>query len=249
MSTLARMDLLTPGWMSTLLLVVIGTTSCESTSPGGSGGAPAGLTVVTSTSGVQPDGNGYILMVDGSAQGDIGPNDSLTVKEVDPGSHAVELADIEFNCATLGQFTRTVSIESDAGAVVGYSVACDATSRSRITFVKYPDLGNAEVILTNADGSDLVSLTDSLGVMKPEMRMPSISWSPDGNRVAFTRLGGGLFATTGEGTGVVQLAPLGLSPKWSGDGQKVAFLAAEFVSQPCCWNIFVAASDGSGSGN
>ncbi len=97
-------------------------------------------------------------MVDGTAHGSIGPNDSVAVEGVDPGSHAVELADIEFNCATVGPFTRTVSLGSDAGAVVDYSLACDAPSRSRIVFLKYWPYSNAEVTLMNADGSDLVNL-------------------------------------------------------------------------------------------
>jgi hypothetical protein len=219
--------------MAPLLLAVVGVAACESTGPGpGTGGFPGGLTLVTITSGIQPDGDGYTIMVDGTAHASIGPIDSVTVEEVDPGSHEVELADIEFNCATLGQFTRTVTVESDAGTVVDYTVACDAASRSRIAFVKYPDDSNAEVMLMNSDGSDLTSLSGSLGAVKPEMRLPSVSWSPDGKRVAFTRWDGGLYATTGEGNDVVQLAPLGLSPKWSGDGRMVAFLAAEYVGNP-----------------
>jgi hypothetical protein len=238
---------LAPGWIGAILLSVIGSTSCDNTAPD-TGGSPGGLTLVTTTTGIQPDGDGYTVMVDGTAHGSIGPIDSVTVEGVDPGSHAVELADIEFNCATLGQFTRTVTVGSDAGTVVDYGVACDAASRSRIVFLKYWPYSNAEVTLMNADGSDLVSLTDSLGLARPELpQQPSVTWSPDGNRVAFTRSDGALYATTGDGGGVVQLAPLGIAPLWSGNGSKVAFLAADFLGQACCWDIFVAESDGSGA--
>jgi Tol biopolymer transport system component len=237
--------------LALLLLAVVGLAACESSGtdpdPGpGPGGPPGTMTLVTATSGTQPDSDGYTIMLDGTAHGSIGPTDSVTVEGLEPGSHAVELADIEFNCATLGQFTRTVTIGSDAGAVVDYGVACDTESRSRISFVRYPAYSNAEVMLMNADGSDLTSLSDSLGAIKPQMHLPSVRWSPDGKRVAFTRWDGGLYATTGEGNHVVQLSPNGLSPQWSGDGRQVVFLAADQSGQPCCWDLFIAESDGSG---
>jgi Tol biopolymer transport system component len=233
------------GWMGLLLPMVIGSVSCESTDPPTSG-STGGLTLVTSTAGIQPDDDGYTIMVDGTAHGTVGPNERQTVPGIDAGSHAVELSNIEFNCATLGQFTQTVSVASDTDAVVEYSVACDAVSRSRIAFVRDQIFEQAEVMVMNADGSDISSLKDSLGAVYPHgVLLPPVSWSSDGNRVAFTRADGGLYATTGVGTEVVQLAPSGASPLWSEDGRKVAFLAAESGTELCCRDIFVAESDGS----
>jgi len=242
-----RTGLRARGWIPTLLVAVIGGISCDGTAPG-TGSSPGGLALVTSTSGIQPDSDGYTVMVDGQAHGSIGPNDSLTVRDVGTGSHAVELSDIDFNCATLGQFTRTVSVSPEADAVVAYSVACDAVSRSRIAMV-----GDAigytswhEILLMNADGSDPVSLTDSLGaVARPGGLHAVVGFSADGRRVVFTRFDGGLYASTGEGTGVLQLADSGTSPMWSADGRKVAYLAKAPGSDSCCWDIFVAESDGS----
>ena len=246
MSRVATMHLLAPGWMVPLLLVVVGGVSCDSTAPG-HGGSTGGLALVTSTAGIQPDNDGYTIMVDGNAQGSVGANDSVMVAGIDAGSHAVELADVEFNCATLGQFTRTVSVEDDAETVVGYSIACDSVSRSRIAFVKGLDL-NVEIFLVNADGSDATSLKARLGAVFPEGgdAMPPVRWSADGNRVAFVRADGALYVANADGTGLIQLAPAGTSPIWSEDGRKVAFLAPDPPgSEACCRNIFVAESDGS----
>jgi Tol biopolymer transport system component len=233
------------GRMGALLLPVIGGTSCDNEGSGPNG-SPGGLALVTSTTGVQPDGDGYTIMVDGMPHGSIGPNDSLTVAGIDPGSHAVELSDIEFNCATLGQFTRTVAVSADAGAVVHYSVACDARSRSRIAFVGDRDFENAEVFVMNADGTGVTSLKDSVGAIHVRSTLlPSVNWSADGNRLAFTRADGALYATTGAVAGVIQLAAAGMTPIWSEGGEKVAFLLADPGTQGCCWNIFVAEGDGS----
>jgi TolB protein len=246
MSRVATMHLLAPGWMGPLLLAVVGGVSCDSTAPG-RGGSTGGLALVTTTAGIQPDNDGYTIMVDGNAQGTVGANDSVMVAGINAGSHAVELADVEFNCATLGQFTRTVSVEDDAETVVDYSIACDAVSRSRIAFVKGLDL-DVEIFLVNADGSDATSLKASLGAVFPEGgdALPPVRWSADGNRVAFVRADGALYVANADGTGLVQLAPAGTSPIWSEDGRKVAFLAPDPPgSEVCCRNIFVAESDGS----
>ena len=123
MSRVATTHPLARGWMGPLLLMVIGSASCENTDPS-TGGSTGGLALVTSTAGIQPDDDGYTIMVDDRTE-DIGPNDSLTVAGVNAGSHTVELSDIEFNCATLGQFTRTVSVSRCRGPS-GLFVACDA---------------------------------------------------------------------------------------------------------------------------
>jgi Tol biopolymer transport system component len=241
MSSVARMHLLAPVWTGPLLLAVVGGVSCDSTAPG-RGGSTGGLALVTTTAGIQPDNDGYTIRVDGNSQGTVGANDSVMVAGIDAGSHAIELADVEFNCATLGQFTRTVAVEDDAEAVVDYSIACDAVSRSRIAFVQGLNL-DVEIFLVNADGSDVTSLKASLGAVFPEGggALPPVRWSADGNRVAFVRADGALYVANADGTGLVQLAPAGTSPLWSEDG-RVAFLA---LDQACCRNIFVAESDGS----
>jgi Tol biopolymer transport system component len=246
MSTVARLYRLAPGWMGPLLLVVMGGVSCESSAPG-TGGSTSGLALVTTTAGIQPDQDGYTIIVDGNARGTVGANDSVTVAGIEAGPHSVELADVEFNCATLGQFTRSVSVEEDAETVVDYSIACDTVSRSRIALVRGLDL-SVEVFVMNADGSDATSLKTSLGAVFPQGgdALPPVSWSADGNRVAFVRADGGLYVANADGTGLIQIALTGTSPIWSENGRKVAFLAVDPIgSEGCCRSIFVAESDGS----
>ncbi|HEY8259358.1 MAG TPA: hypothetical protein VIG08_16995 [Gemmatimonadales bacterium] len=226
------------------LLVLIGcSAACGSTEPGQTGSG--GLSVVTTTIGIQPDTNGYIVLVDGVRYKAVGANDSVTVPGIPPGSHTVELFGIAFNCATLGEFARTVSVSAEADTPIDYSVACDAVSRSRIGFVR-----GGTVAIMNADGSEIRNLFDSLGAVFTEVTpfAAPFNWSGDGSRVAFTRADGALYATTADGTGVIQLAPSGTWPIWSEDGEEVAFLVDESAAhqKQCCYvNVFVARSDGS----
>ncbi len=117
---------------STCLVFAIGLAACgnEVTHPGGGGT----LELVTSTAGTEPDQDGYTIMVDGAVHGTIGPNDRVAVPGMEAGTHTVELAQIQFNCATLGAFTRAVAVTADGPASVDYDVQCDARSRARIAW-------------------------------------------------------------------------------------------------------------------
>ena len=49
-----------PTTMHLLLLAVLGGTSCDGTAPG-PGGSPGGLALVTTSAGIQPDNDGYLV--------------------------------------------------------------------------------------------------------------------------------------------------------------------------------------------
>jgi Tol biopolymer transport system component len=187
------------------------------------GGGEAGLQLSTQTTGTQPDSDGYTIKVDGTAHGTIGPNDQVTVTDVEPGDHTVELSQIQFNCATLGAFTRPVTLSATAGAAVDYSVQCDDPARSRVSYST--DIFDAEIFVVNADGTDPQSLTDLVGAVRaPDPQQP-VNWSGDGTKMAFTRADSALYMANADGTGVVQLAPQGYQPIWQRDGRKIAFLS------------------------
>jgi Tol biopolymer transport system component len=123
--------------------------------------------------------------------------------------------------------TRTVALTSLSG---------------RIAFDNHED-----VWAIDADGTDLIRLTDSPGFdFDP-------SWSPDGSRIAFRSERSGdpeIWVMNADGSDQRRLAA-GLSPAWSPDGSKIAYASpGEILCPPGqglqCSGLSIMNADGSG---
>ncbi len=70
------------------------------------------------------------------------------------------------------------------------------------------------------------------------------AFSPNGKRIAFTRLGVGIFSMNIDGTGLRRLTSNGRdnSPAWSPDGKQIAFLRPAVSG----WRIYVMSASGAG---
>ena len=106
---------------------------------------------------------------------------------------------------------------------------------------------NREDVWTiNADGTDLMQLTDSPGFdFDP-------SWSPDGTRIAFRSERSGdteIWLMNADGSGQHRLA-MGLSPAWSPDGWMIAYASPGTINCPPgrgleCTGLSIMKADGS----
>ena len=108
---------------------------------------------------------------------------------------------------------------------------------SRIAFVTSRD-DDPEIYLMDADGSNLVRLTNNPGLDS----FPA--WSPDGSRIVFMSerdQGSGIYTMNADGTDVVWIIGDGLAPHWSPDGTRIALWF-------CCegGDVFVMNADGTG---
>jgi len=128
-----------------------------------------------------------------------------------------------------------------------------AAAAGRIAFTSDRDgpdpvghLGNQEIYVMNADGTDQRRLTNHAAMDE----LPA--WSPDGKRIAFSsrREGGSdIFLMNGDGTGLTRLTRLtdmglyAFHARWSPDGKRIAFQS--FVRP----DIFVINVDGTGLTN
>jgi hypothetical protein len=90
MSSRKRLDLLVLG----LLATAAGCGGGDLTVPSTTGT----LEVTTATSGSEQDGDGYSVRIDAGAAQAIGTAATLTMGDISPGNHTVQLADVAPNC-------------------------------------------------------------------------------------------------------------------------------------------------------
>jgi Tol biopolymer transport system component len=93
---------------------------------GGDGGeitTPTGSLEIRTTTSGDPLGD-YQFAVDGGTTAPIGANASITVADVEAGSHVIELSGVPQGCAVTGENPRTVSVTAGAGTIVEFAVSC-----------------------------------------------------------------------------------------------------------------------------
>jgi hypothetical protein len=108
------------------------------------GSTTGGLEVTSQTSGADQDADGYSISVDGSDQGPLGANATVTLGNLAPGSHVVGLAGVANNCSIDGDPLRAVTVSPGQTASVTFAVTCSQLP---------PDVGNLQ-ITTNTSGTD-----------------------------------------------------------------------------------------------
>ncbi|MEA2712996.1 MAG: hypothetical protein QOK27_957 [Gemmatimonadales bacterium] len=136
-----------PGIGALFLLSALGVHACgggDLTTPPTTGT----LEVTTSTTGDQPDPDGYTVQVDAEPAQLIGSAATLRITEVAAGSHTIQLSGVAANCTVSSDNPRTVSVTAGEATAVTFAVACSAA----------PSTGSLEVTSsiggpsTDADG-------------------------------------------------------------------------------------------------
>lgn len=80
--------------------------------------------VITSTTGVDIDPNGYTVGVEGVADQAVGVNDTVSVTDVVWGERTVELLNLESNCTVSGDNPRTVAVPQVGVVETTFDVSC-----------------------------------------------------------------------------------------------------------------------------
>jgi Tol biopolymer transport system component len=204
--------------------------------------SPAGsLEIVTETSGMTIDTNGYGFSIDGVMEGAITSNATEILFGLEPGTHTIELDGIAANCQVGGDNPRSLAISVDAVTRAEFQISCAAALLDYIAFVSERD-GNKEIYAVTRTGSEFANLTRH----PASDDQPSVS--PDGTRIAFTSDRDGvrdIHVMAHDGSEPINLTNSPSeeeTPAWSPDGRKLAFASTRDGNQ----DIYIMNSDGSG---
>jgi hypothetical protein len=124
--------------------LLLGTTATLWSSCGGGAELTAPTTgtieVTTSTSGDEPDPDGYTLTLDDVEVQAIGVAASATLPDLPPGTYRIGLTGISANCTVSGGNPRTVTVAAGETAAEAMTVVCTTPP---------PDVGSLEVTTTS----------------------------------------------------------------------------------------------------
>jgi hypothetical protein len=84
------------------------------------------INVTTSTTGDDPDADGYTVTVDGAANQHVDASGSTTFDNVPLGDHAVELSGLASDCTVNGDNPVQVSVTGDSPGDASFSITCTA---------------------------------------------------------------------------------------------------------------------------
>ena len=188
--------------------------------------------VTTVTSGIDPDPNGYSVLLDDGQQRSLPATGSVTIEGVSAGDHNVILFAVASNCTVTGQNPQTVHVTTGSitrdTARSTFQVGCVAVQK--IAFER-----EGTIVVVYADGSNAVTLVQGTGP----------TWSPDGAKIAHAAISCydyyyynycypvGLAVT---GVGQLTSDPSDAQPAWSPDGTKIAFTSSR-SGHPGLWVV------------
>lgn len=86
------------------------------------------LRIVTTTSGLDPDPDGYRFVVDDGASQPIGVNAAVTLANVAASGHTIRLSEVAANCAVQGTNPRSASVPAGGTTDVSFAITCAATT-------------------------------------------------------------------------------------------------------------------------
>jgi hypothetical protein len=127
------------------------------------------LVIVTATSGLAQDADGYSVSVDGGTNQSIGTSATVRVNNVSAAEHTVQLSGLAANCTVTGSNPRGVVVPAGGTARVNFAITCAATVGSlRVTIEGLPSGAAAAVTVSGPDNfSEAMSATRTLNGLAP----------------------------------------------------------------------------------
>jgi hypothetical protein len=102
--------------------------ACGSEDPAG---VPARtLEITVTTSGDEPDADGYTIQVDAEPARPVPPSEILQHRDINPGEHTVYVGDVADNCEVQGANPRTIDVPAEGTTAITIEVVCTARTGS-----------------------------------------------------------------------------------------------------------------------
>lgn len=136
------------------------------------------LQVWSLTGGLELDGDGYSVTLDGAWSQSVASNGVVIFSFLAPGEHSVELGRLAENCTVLDPNPRTVNVIADTSIEMSFTVACAAPVTVSVAFVSDRD-GDFEIYVLWAGTLFPVNVTND-----PRTDYGP-AWSPDGSEITF----------------------------------------------------------------
>lgn len=164
--------------------------------------------VVLTTTGANPDPDGYMVMVDDSNVTKARVNDTVLVTGVRLDRHVLALDDVATNCVVDSASSRTFFLTSARDTVLNVTVGCVAPSIP-------PQLAGMEMLFVRA-GQIYRGVIGGSAAPVALGTGEEPTWSPDGQRIAFLR-SGDVYVMDASGANE-RLVATGLPPELWGTG-------------------------------
>ncbi|HEU4382143.1 MAG TPA: hypothetical protein VFR85_01470 [Anaeromyxobacteraceae bacterium] len=203
--------------------------------------ATGGLTVTTTTSGVDLDPDGYSVVWSGAGQSETAAaplNGTTTFFGLVPGSYQVALRGVAPNCD--GRRQVAVAVVAGVSTSVLLDIVCAPDRPLAFVDFDYTNFSH-EIYVIRSNGAGLTRLTaNSAQDFEP-------AWSPDGTTLAFKSDRDGneeIYVMQADGSSPRRLTnqtARDYSPTWSPDGTRIAFVSERDGNA----EIYVMAADGS----
>jgi hypothetical protein len=181
----------------------------------------AGLTISTSTTGADPDLDGYLVSIDGNPPRPLGGNTTQELP-LQPGEHELALSGLAKNCTLSGKSRRSVTVAAGAAAGAAFEVSCRPTVVGPAQLLYW---GGPSGHIYRTDGLRTVDLTPGSDGVRGR-------WSPDRSKVVFETMRTGaveIFVMNADGSAPSRIGR-GSSPFWSPDGARIGFVREGLVT-------------------
>jgi hypothetical protein len=109
--------------MRRLILLLVGLVAAGACGDDDGNTPTTGGTIEITTATIGEPGTDYTVIVDGASPRTIAANATLSIADVDPGSHIVQLT-LPTGCTLEGDNPRTISVTQGAITTIAFAVTC-----------------------------------------------------------------------------------------------------------------------------